>query len=81
MYIKPPEVSFRENWLRDQNRQRDGKINSQQDMDRIWERISVQIVFVLESEFVERGYEVVSAGLSPIAYARDQHAGFQADDR
>lgn len=61
VYFKPPEVSFRENWLRDKNRQRDGEKLKAQDMDQIGERVSGQLVSILESEFVERGYAVVSA--------------------
>jgi len=58
--ITQPVVSFRENWLRDQNRQRDGEKIKAQDMDRIGARVSEQLVSILETEFVERGHEVVS---------------------
>ncbi|MEE4174875.1 MAG: DUF3313 family protein [Xanthomonadales bacterium] len=59
--ITQPGVSFRESWLRDQNRQRDGEKIKAQDMERIGARVSGQLVSILETGFVERGYEVVSA--------------------
>lgn len=60
VHVTAPEVSFRENWMRDQNRQRSGARINEKDMDLIRERVSRQFVSLLEAEFVERGYEVVA---------------------
>jgi hypothetical protein len=59
--LDEPQVAFRNNWLRDVNRnQRGGNRVTQSDADRILESVATNTTDVFASEFARAGFEVVT---------------------
>jgi hypothetical protein len=58
--LDEPQVAFRNNWLRDVNRDQRGRRVSQSDADRILASVATNTTDLFASEFTRAGFEVVT---------------------